>query len=126
MTVAHLDHVQIAIPVGGEMAARAFYGTILGLVELPKPPDLAARGGCWFACGAVQFHLGIEAEFRPARKAHPAFAVSGLAGLRTRLAAAGFDPRDDTPLMDRARLFVADPFGNRIELIEISAASAAR
>ena len=116
MTYA-IDHVQVAIPVGGEAVARGFYGALLGLVELPKPADMAARGGCWFAVGALQLHLGVEADFRAAKKAHVALSVADLAGLRARVDAAGHATLDDAPVDGRERFFTADPFGNRIEFI---------
>ena len=81
MTVEAIDHVQLAMPPGGEAAARAFYAGILGIPERAKPPHLARRGGCWFERGALKVHLGVEADFRPARKAHPAFIVRDLAAL---------------------------------------------
>lgn len=117
MAIVGFDHVQLAMPAGGEDQARAFYGGVLGLRELPKPPVLAARGGCWFAHGAVQIHLGIEADFRPARKAHPALLTDDLAGLVERLEAAGHPVRDGEVVDGRAQHFVDDPFGNRIELV---------
>jgi len=115
--VLAIDHVQIAMPVGGEDDARAFYGGLLGLEELPKPMPLAARGGCWFGHAAVQLHLGVEEGFQPARKAHPAFVIAGLDGLAAALAAAGHrvDWNDELPHL--RRLYTDDPFGNRIELI---------
>lgn len=113
-----LDHVQLAMPAGGEDAARVFYSGLLGLPEVPKPPVLAARGGCWFETAAVKLHLGVEADFRPARKAHPALLVDDLAALTARLAAAGIGVTPDDALEGTARCFVADPFGNRIELIQ--------
>ena len=73
-----IDHVQLAMPAGGEERARAFYRALLGMTEIPKPSELAKRGGCWFACGPVQIHLGVEDDFRPAKKAHPGFAVLSL------------------------------------------------
>jgi hypothetical protein len=115
--VLALDHIQIAMPPGGEDAARAFYGGLLGLPEVPKPMPLAARGGCWFARGAVQVHLGVEAEFRPAAKAHPAFRIADLDGLAHILAAAGHRVDWDGELPDVRRFSTDDPFGNRIELI---------
>lgn len=117
-----LDHVQVAMPPGGEAAARGFYRDLLGLGELPKPAALAARGGCWFAIGALELHLGVEADFRPAAKAHVALRIEGLAELRTRLTAAGYPARDDAPVAGRARFFSSDPFGNRIEFIDGDAA----
>ena len=113
-----IDHVQLAMPAGGEDAARIFYRDLLGLSEVSKPPALAGRGGCWFEAGPVRLHLGVEAEFRPARKAHPALLVSALAQLVARLRAAGHEVQDDAELADVTRGFVHDPFGNRIELIE--------
>lgn len=113
-----IDHVQVAIPVGGEDAARGFYGVLVGLVEIPKPADMAGRGGCWFAVGALQLHLGVEQGFRPAKKAHVALACGDLAGLRARLEASGCPTNDDVPVAGRERLFSEDPFGNRIEFVE--------
>jgi catechol 2,3-dioxygenase-like lactoylglutathione lyase family enzyme len=113
-----IDHVQIAMPVGGEAAARDFFGGLLGLAELRKPDELAARGGCWFAVNGLQLHLGVEVDFRPARKAHVALRTDALADLRLRLLAGGFEAQDDTPVDGHARFFTADPFGNRIEFIE--------
>jgi len=112
-----LDHVQLAMPAGAEAAAEAFYGGILGMVRLPKPEPLASRGGCWFADGDVQVHLGVEADFRPATKAHPAFVVDDLDALVDAVAAAGHAVRWDTDLPGVRRCHVADPFGNRVELI---------
>ena len=112
------DHVQLAIPPGGEDKARRFYVEALGLAEAPKPPDLAARGGCWFDGPGLRLHLGVEADFRPARKAHPALLVKGLPALRRRLQAAGYVTRDDERLEGYDRFYVDDPFGNRIELME--------
>jgi catechol 2,3-dioxygenase-like lactoylglutathione lyase family enzyme len=119
MVVRALDHVQIAMPAGGETKARAFYQGLLGIPEVKKPTNLAGRGGCWFACGNLGVHLGIEADFRPARKAHPAFIVDDLSALITKLTEAGCEMSIDEPLAGRRRIFVADPFGNRIELIEL-------
>jgi catechol 2,3-dioxygenase-like lactoylglutathione lyase family enzyme len=113
-----IDHVQLAMPAGGEPMARQFYAGMLGLDELPKPPALAARGGAWFGRGSVQLHLGVEADFRPARKAHPALLVDDLDGLLVRLRAQGVAAREDDELPGYRRAFVADPFGNRIELMQ--------
>ena len=118
MTVDAIDHVQLAMPPGGEAAARAFYADILGIPERAKPPHLARRGGCWFERGALKVHLGVEADFRPARKAHPAFVVRDLAALAAALRAAGHAPREDEPLAGYDRVYVDDPFGNRLELLE--------
>ena len=118
MTIIALDHVQLAMPTGGEDAARGFYAAILGLTEMPKPAELAGRGGCWFERGSVHVHLGVEADFRPAKKAHPAFRVVDLVALRIKLDGNGFVTRDDIAVEEIERCFVDDPFGNRIELIE--------
>jgi catechol 2,3-dioxygenase-like lactoylglutathione lyase family enzyme len=118
MKVVGLDHVQVAMPTGAEAEARAFYGGILGLEEIPKPAELAGRGGLWYAVGTLQLHLGVEVKFRAARKAHPAFQVNGLHELTARLSAAGYEIGHDIPLPGMERVHVADPFGNRIELIE--------
>lgn len=117
MTVLALDHVQLAMPPGREAEARAFYAGLLGLTERDKPEALRARGGCWFERGAVKVHLGVEEGFAAARKAHPAFLVDDLAALASRFAAAGHPARTDVPLDGCDRLFVDDPFGNRIELM---------
>jgi catechol 2,3-dioxygenase-like lactoylglutathione lyase family enzyme len=118
LAVRAIDHVQLAMPPGREAEARAFYSGLLGIPEKPKPAALAARGGCWFEDGPFKLHLGVEAEFRPARKAHPALLVDDLAGLVARLAAAGHPVRTDEPLPGYDRAFVDDPFGNRLELME--------
>jgi catechol 2,3-dioxygenase-like lactoylglutathione lyase family enzyme len=118
--VVGIDHVQVAAPAGCESQARAFYGDALGLPELAKPEALAGRGGCWFACGDRQLHVGVAEPFAPATKAHPALLVrdaAALAGLLARLAAAGHPPRRDVPLPGLERAFVDDPFGNRVELV---------
>jgi catechol 2,3-dioxygenase-like lactoylglutathione lyase family enzyme len=115
MTVLGIDHVQVAAPAGCEDAARAFYGVLLGLAELPKPAPLAARGGCWFRAGRVELHVGVEEPFAPARKAHPGFVVDDLEALRERLAAAGVAVRDDDALPGARRFYADDPFGNRLE-----------
>lgn len=116
--VVALDHIQLAMPPGREAEARAFYTGILGLPEIPKPPELAKRGGCWFERGALKVHLGVEKDFRPARKAHPAFRVQRLAALVVALEAAGHRIARDEPLPGYDRIFTDDPFGNRIELME--------
>jgi hypothetical protein len=110
------------MPAGGEQLARQFYGMLLGLPEIPKPPNLAARGGAWFQCGPLQLHLGVESAFRPAKKAHPPLRVTELADLVKSLTAAGFEVKYDTETIqgfDRA--FTSDPFGNRIELLSAHA-----
>jgi catechol 2,3-dioxygenase-like lactoylglutathione lyase family enzyme len=116
--VRSLLHVQLAMPPGREAEARAFYVGMLGIREAVKPPHLARRGGCWFEDGPVRVHLGVEADFRPARKAHPAFVVDDLPGLAGRLAAAGHPSRADEPLEGWTRVYVDDPFGNCLELME--------
>ena len=113
-----IDHVQLAMPAGGEAAARAFYAGVLGLREVRKPAELAGRGGAWFEVGDVRVHLGVEEGFRPARKAHPAFLVSGLGELVALCRARGYAVSDDEPLAGYGRAYVSDPFGNRIELLE--------
>jgi hypothetical protein len=113
-----LDHIQLAMPPGQEGVARSFYAGVLGMTEEPKPANLAVRGGVWFRSGAVRVHLGVEPEFRAARKAHPAFLVRDLSDLSTKCAEAGFSPIVDEPIDGFDRFYVFDPFGNRIELLE--------
>lgn len=122
MEVEILHHVQLAMPAGGEALARGFYQDLLGIPEVPKPAESARRGGCWFERGALRVHLGVEGDFRPARKAHPAFVVRDLAALAARLRGAGCECRDDHEFPQYERLFVFDPFGNRVELLEPKAA----
>jgi catechol 2,3-dioxygenase-like lactoylglutathione lyase family enzyme len=117
-----VDHVQLAAPPGSETAARAFYGELLGLPEIVKPEAMAARGGCWFQCGSQQIHIGIEAEFRAAKKAHPALRLAdraGYDGLIARLGERGVTVAvsiEEAPGMS-ARFFIADPWGNRLEFL---------
>lgn len=118
MPIRGIDHVQLAMPRGEEPAARSFYQGLLGIPEVPKPPALAARGGCWFEDGPLKVHLGVEADFRPARKAHPALAVEDLPGLVATLKASGIRVVADEPLAGYFRVYVDDPFGNRLELLE--------
>lgn len=113
-----LDHVQLAMPAGGEAEADAFYLGVLGMEMRPKPLVMAARGGRWFAAGEVSIHLGVDPDFRPARKAHPAVVVDDLDALAASLTEAGVALRLDTELDGVRRGFVDDPFGNRIELIQ--------
>ena len=120
MRVLGIDHVQIAMPEGSEDRARGSYGEILGMKEIPKPQALAGRGGCWFASGAAQVHLGVEEGFRPARKAHPALVVEGLDEVLAKCQAAGLPTRPDAEIDGRRRVHVFDPFGNRLELMEPS------
>lgn len=118
MTVQALDHVQLAMPAGGEAEARAFYAGLLGIPEQIKPANLAVRGGCWFERGPVKVHLGVDPDFHPARKAHPAFLVDDVAALSRQLEESGFPVVVDQPLAGYDRVYVDDPFGNRIELMQ--------
>ena len=120
MTILAFDHVQLAMPKGGEDLARGFYVGVLGMTELAKPPALAARGGAWFTNGVIQLHLGVDPVFRPARKAHPALVVKGLAAYVARARAQNCRIADDEPLPGYHRAFIDDPFGNRIELMEMA------
>lgn len=113
-----LHHVQVSMPPGEEDAARAFYAGVLGMTEVAKPPVLARRGGVWFRTDGVELHLGTEPDFRPACKAHPAFAIEGLNGLGAVLTAHGAWPRWDDDLPGYRRFYVHDPFGNRLEFLE--------
>jgi catechol 2,3-dioxygenase-like lactoylglutathione lyase family enzyme len=115
--VVGIDHVQLAIPPGREEEATAFYEGLLGLPRVPKPAPLASRGGCWFEADGVKVHLGIEADFRPARKAHPALLVADLDELCRRLTDAGVEVREGDDPSGRPQRYVDDPFGNRIELV---------
>ena len=117
MTILGIDHVQLAMPRGCEEEARRFYGRLLGIPEKIKPLELAKRGGVWFESDAVKIHLGVEADFRPSRKGHPALLVHDLAALVERLRQAGIEVTDDA-LAGYFRVYVSDPFGNRIELME--------
>jgi len=114
-------HVQLAMPAGEEARAERFYSGILGLQRIPKPDHLAARGGCWFRSesGALELHLGVEEDFRPAHKAHPALLVDGLAGLRERLEKEAATVEEDTQLEGHERFYASDPFANRLEFIEV-------
>ncbi len=125
MRVRRLDHVLLAMPAGRESDARKFYRDTLGIPESVKPAELAARGGCWFEDGELKIHLGVEKNFAPARKAHPAFLVEDLASLTSALTKAGYPVAHDVPLEGYDRIFVDDPFGNRIELMEVKTGSAA-
>lgn len=118
MPLIAIDHVQLAMPRGREADARAFYCDVLGLKEIAKPAPLRDRGGAWFESGDVKIHLGVEEEFRPARKAHPAFVVSDLTGFISRITAAGYETRRDVAIDGIDRIHVFDPFGNRLELME--------
>jgi catechol 2,3-dioxygenase-like lactoylglutathione lyase family enzyme len=118
MRIEGIDHIQLAMPAGQEDIARNFYSAILGIPEVPKPPNLAKRGGVWFENGRVKIHLGIDPDFRPARKAHPAFLVQDLGALVQKLSDSGIEVVEDEPLPGYDRVYVADPFGNRIEIME--------
>ncbi|WP_433833251.1 glyoxalase [Actinoplanes sp. CA-015351] len=113
-----IHHVQLACPPGSEAVSRAFYSDVLGLVEKPKPAALASRGGCWFAGHGIEVHLGVEAGFRPARKAHPGFLWPDLETLALRLEAAGHPVtwgHDELPGM--RRFHTEDTHGNRLEFL---------
>jgi catechol 2,3-dioxygenase-like lactoylglutathione lyase family enzyme len=116
MRILGIDHVQVAAPPGCESQARAFYGELLGMEEVPKPETLPNRAGCWFRAGAQELHVGVEEPFAPARKAHPGFVVEDLAALIARLRAAGTELRPDEALPGVERCHATDPFGNRLEL----------
>jgi len=113
-----IDHVQLAMPPGEEERARQFYVGLLGLQEVPKPAELADRGGAWFESGPARIHLGVEANFRPAKKAHPALACRHYASLIASLRSAGVEIVEAEALAGSPRCHVFDPFGNRIELLE--------
>ena len=115
--IIDLDHVQLAMPAGREDEAEAFYAGLLGFTRQPKPEPMASRGGCWFTAGGATVHLGVEADFRPARKAHPALVVRDLPALEAALAAAGVEVRANPDQPPGAGSYIDDPFGNRIELI---------
>ncbi len=117
MSILAIDHVQLAMPHGGEDRARSFFVGLLGMREVSKPANLSPSG-CWFESGPVHLHLGVDPDFRPASKAHPALLVNDLASLRARLEAAGYETRDDQPVEGYHRFFTADPFGNRIEVMQ--------
>ncbi len=112
-----LHHVQVACPRGGEDDARRFYAGALGIPEVPKPPALAARGGCWFRGDGVEVHVGVEEPFSPARKAHPAFLVDDLDAVADRVATAGFEVTWDDDFPGHRRFYTADGAGNRVELL---------
>jgi catechol 2,3-dioxygenase-like lactoylglutathione lyase family enzyme len=115
--VLAIDHIQLAAPAGCEEAARLFFGELLGLEEIPKPEPIRARGGVWFRVGEHELHIGVEPDFAPARKAHPGFRADGYDEVRQRLLSAGTEVTDDHAIAGVRRCFVADPWGNRIELI---------
>lgn len=113
-----IDHVQLAMPPGGERLAVDFYEGLLGIAQVPKPPHLAVRGGCWFEDDRVKIHLGVEQDFRPAKKAHPALLIEDVVRLVTALRAAGVEVVDDEPLDGYDRVYAYDPFGNRLEFMQ--------
>ena len=115
-----LDHVQLAAPVGCEEEARRFFNQILGWTEIPKPESLKKRGGVWFQCGTHQVHIGVQKDFNPATKAHPAFHVQNLEELRTFLHRNNMRVIDDEARSDEGvrRFYLNDPFGNRLEFLE--------
>jgi catechol 2,3-dioxygenase-like lactoylglutathione lyase family enzyme len=118
VTLETIDHAQVAIPPGGEDQARSFYKDLLGLPEQPKPPELARRGGCWFESSVVKVHCGVETPFSPAKKAHIAFRVDDVQGLAKRARAAGYEVVDDDLLAGHERIYIYDPFGNRLEFLK--------
>jgi catechol 2,3-dioxygenase-like lactoylglutathione lyase family enzyme len=118
-----IDHVQIAIPVGGEVKAQPFYRDLLGLSEVAKPPNMVARGGAWYEAGHIKVHLGVEVDFRANDKAHVAFVVDDVAALAQRAKTAGFKVKHDNDLPGHIRAFLYDPFGNRIEILRAVSAS---
>ncbi|MFD8887603.1 VOC family protein [Streptomyces erythrochromogenes] len=120
-----VDHVQLAAPPDSEDRLRAYYADVLGMTEIPKPPVLAARGGCWFAAGPVQLHFGVEDDFRPARKAHPGLRVTGIAAYAQRLEGRGAKVVWDENLPGHRRFYSEDPVGNRLEFLEPIDADAA-
>lgn len=120
MRVVSIHHVQIAIPPGCEDLARAFYGDVLGLPEVPKPPALAGRGGVWYQEGPVRIHLGVDPTFAPASKAHVGLELSELRPLLERLRALGFQVEEAPEIPGYRRAHLHDPFGNRLELLSAS------
>jgi catechol 2,3-dioxygenase-like lactoylglutathione lyase family enzyme len=122
-SVSGLHHVQLAAPAGSEQQMREFFVGVLGLTEVDKPADLAARGGAWFRGPGFELHVGIEQDFTPAKKAHPGLLVDDLAGLAERVAAAGYEVRHDNPLLvpdggEFVRFYATDPVGNRLEFLQ--------
>ena len=118
--VTGIHHVQLAMPPSGEAAARRFYSDLLGIPEVPKPVELARRGGVWFETATIRIHLGVEQDFRPARKAHPGLLVADLRMLAEQLTNAGYNVTDGEPMQGYEHLYVNDPFGNRLELLQPS------
>lgn len=118
MTWTRIDHVQLAMPPGRELEAEAFYVDVMGFEVQPKPEPLASRGGRWFEAGTVHIHLGVEENFHPAQKAHPALVADDLDAVVGALSVGGYGVRWDTDLAEQRRCYVDDPFGNRLELID--------
>lgn len=118
MEILGVEHVQLAMPDGGEPVARKFYRDLLGLREVPKPAELQGRGGAWFESSHIKIHLGIEKDFRPAKKAHPALLVSGIEQLQQTLKNEAVTIEDGEQIEGYTRFFAFDPFGNRIEFLE--------
>jgi catechol 2,3-dioxygenase-like lactoylglutathione lyase family enzyme len=118
VSIIEIHHIQLAMPRGEEQKARAFYVGVLGFHEIPKPPELLERGGAWFRSHSVDLHLGIEMDFQPAKKAHPAFLVDDLKSIEKSCLVAGYDVIRDELLPGYDRIYIKDPFGNRIELLE--------
>jgi catechol 2,3-dioxygenase-like lactoylglutathione lyase family enzyme len=118
MPILSLDHVQLAIPAGGEERARSFYTRILGFTEVAKPASMAGRSSIWFAAGPVNLHVGVEEDFHPAKRAHPALVVDSLDRIVAACEHAGLPTRPDTSFNNFRRVHVFDPFGNRLELME--------
>ncbi len=119
MLVVAIDHVQLAMPAGQEGKARAFYEGILGIPEKPKPANLAKRGGAWFESGHIKVHIGVDKDFAPAAKAHIAFLTTELHDIVTRSRSAGLQVQDDEPLEGYERVYIYDPFGNRLEFMQV-------
>jgi catechol 2,3-dioxygenase-like lactoylglutathione lyase family enzyme len=113
-----IHHVLLACPPGSEASSREFYARVLGLTEIEKPPALARKGGCWFRGHGIELHLGVETDFRPARKAHPGLLVNGIDEWAARLRAAGYPARFDDEFPGMRRFYTDDPHGNRLEFLE--------
>lgn len=117
-TLTHIDHIQLAAPPNSESEARHFFGTVLGLTEVEKPESLKKRGGVWFEFGSYQLHIGVETAFSPAKKAHPGFHVKNLPAFKDHLTSFGISFIEDQNIPGIERIYVADPFDNRIEFLE--------
>lgn len=118
MRIEAIDHVLLGMPSGGEDAARGFYRDVFGMAEVPKPPRILSRGGVWFRSGEAELHLGVEENFQPQRRTHPALRVSDLDALAARCAEAGYDVQWDDRYPGMRRFYVHDPFGNRLEILQ--------